>query len=125
MKKDNKDQILERIVVPGSKKNNEIVANLIEQTTSLQPRNFKFKNRSLTGFFVDLEQYKTFANSIIDDPDRYRSIRIFSHDNRGYHLLGSKDFRLITKRSNKKLDKRLNKTLDKIKSHIAINQNRE
>lgn len=123
MKKDTQHQILERIIVPGSKKNNEIVANLIEQTTSLQPRNFKFNNRPLTGFFLDLEQYKTFASSILDDPDRFRSIRIFSHDDRGYHLLKSKDFRLITKRSSKKLDQRLKKTLEEIKDHIIKDKN--
>lgn len=35
MKKNHNHQILERIIVPGSKKNNQIVTELIERTSDL------------------------------------------------------------------------------------------
>lgn len=117
-KQTKKEVAIERVVVPGSKKNNKVIYELIEQKTSPQIRNFIYRGTQYSGFLIDLEQTKIIANTILEDPDQLRALKIYSKDKNGYHLHKSKDFREITDRTNHIIDLRLKKSIRQIKESL-------
>jgi len=122
--KKQKKQKAEWVIVPGSRHNNIIITKLLEQDAGLCFANFTYNGSSKTGYTISLGQYKIIANTILDEPDKFTSVEIYSKDKRGYHLLTSKDYRKITKRGIKKIDPKLQETLKNIKNNSKLKKGR-
>ena len=112
-----KNQNTEWVFVPNDPQKSISITDLISSKFNLFECDLTYNSQNKSGFYINREQYITIANAILNNPNEYRTVEIFSKDNKGYHLLSTKDFRTITKRGIKKIDSKLKKSIKIMKDN--------
>jgi len=115
-----KKQKTEWVFVPNDPQKSISITDLITSKFTLDECDFTYNGQNKSGFYINPEQYKTIANAILNNPNEYRSVQIFSKDKSGYHLLSTKDFRKITNRDIKRIDSKLKKSIKIMKDNSKL-----